>query len=245
LTGIPAITPYPMPVEADLPASTVPWTLRPRRAVLLVHDMQRYFLRPFAAAQRHELTTNAALLRRACGRLGAPVAFTAQPGGMTAEQRGLLADFWGAGMRADDSDRGIVTELAPAPGDWLLTKWRYSAFVHTDLLERMRAAGRDQLVVCGIYAHIGVLQTAVDAFTHGIRPFLVADAVADFSAFEHARTLAYAAECCAVVTTTRALTACGGPLSGAGTSRADGAGSGATEANGGSGAGAAGAEVPS
>ncbi|CDI94963.1 phenazine biosynthesis protein PhzD [Pseudomonas aeruginosa PA38182] len=51
----------------------------------------------------------------------------------------------------------VVEELAPGPDDWLLTKWRYSAFFHSDLLQRMRAAGRDQLVLCGVYAHVGVL----------------------------------------------------------------------------------------
>ncbi len=66
-----------------------------------------------------------------------PVAYTAQPGSMTDEQRGLLKDIWGPGMRAEPADREMVPELAPADGDWVLTKWRYSAFVRTDLLERM------------------------------------------------------------------------------------------------------------
>ncbi|MFE5326376.1 isochorismatase family protein [Embleya sp. NPDC056575] len=212
MPGIPDIAPYPLPGESDLPANTARWTVDPDRAVLLVHDMQRYFVRPFAAAQRRELIDNIVLLRERCAHLGMPVAFTAQPGSMTAEQRGLLLDFWGPGMRVSAEDRAVVDELAPRPGDWLLTKWRYSAFFRSDLLERMRACGRDQLVVCGIYAHVGVLMTAVDAFTNDIRTFLVADAVADFSAADHALALEYAALQCAVVATTRGLRTDDGPL---------------------------------
>ncbi|NSC25055.1 MULTISPECIES: isochorismatase family protein [Streptomyces] len=214
MSGIPDIPAYPMPGEQDLPANTARWTVRPERAVLLVHDMQRYFLRPFADEQRRTLVGNVVLLRERCARLGVPVAFTAQPGSMTPEQRGLLRDFWGPGMRLDAADRDVVGELAPRPDDWLLTKWRYSAFFRSDLLARMRGAGRDQLVVCGVYAHIGVLATAVDAFTHDIQTFMVADAVADFSADEHRLALTYAARRCAVVATTRGLPVEGGTLLG-------------------------------
>ncbi|MEU1090734.1 isochorismatase family protein [Streptomyces sp. NPDC005576] len=205
MAGLPAIESYPMPTAGELPGNTATWSVDPDRAVLLVHDMQRYFLEPFpaTAAPGGDLVRNAVALRERAAALGMPVAYTAQPGGMTPEQRGLLADFWGAGMRVDPADREVVEPLAPAPGDWVFTKWRYSAFFRSDLLERMRAAGRDQLVICGVYAHVGVLMTAVEAFTNDIQPFLVADAVADFSADYHRLALEYAAERCAMVVTTK------------------------------------------
>ncbi|MFJ2647965.1 isochorismatase family protein [Streptomyces sp. NPDC087420] len=206
MASIPPITPYPMPAQGELPANTADWTVDPGRAVLLLHDMQRFFLRPFpAGAPGDDLVRNAASVRDRCAALGVPVAYTAQPGRMTPEQRGLLMDFWGPGMRADTADREVVRELAPAADDWLLTKWRYSAFFKTDLLERMRARGRDQLIICGVYAHVGVLMTAVEAFTHDIQPFLVADAVADFSESHHRLALEYAAGRCALVTTAKSL----------------------------------------
>lgn len=205
MAGLPPIEPYPMPTAGELPGNTATWTVDPDRAVLLVHDMQRYFLEPFpgTGAPGGDLVRNAVALRERAAALGMPVAYTAQPGGMTPEQRGLLADFWGAGMRVDPADREVVEPLAPAPGDWVFTKWRYSAFFRSDLLERMRAAGRDQLVICGVYAHVGVLMTAVEAFTNDIQPFLVADAVADFSAEYHRLALEYAAERCAMVVTAK------------------------------------------
>ncbi len=199
--GLPAIASYPFPTSGELPVNTATWTIDPRRAVLLVHDMQRYFLKPFPAGVREQLVRNASLVRAWCAERGIPVAYTAQPGGMNPEQRGLLKDFWGPGMRTEPADREVVEELTPAAGDWVLTKWRYSAFFRSDLLERMRSRGRDQLIVCGVYAHVGVLMSAVEAFTNDIETFVIADAVADFSEEYHRMAIRYAAERCAVVVT--------------------------------------------
>ncbi|MFJ4682095.1 isochorismatase family protein [Streptomyces sp. NPDC088789] len=207
MTPLPRIAPYPVPRPADLPPNTARWTLDPRRAVLLVHDMQRYFLAPFPPARRTELVARVTALRERAAAAGLPVAYTAQPGGMTPGQRGLLADFWGPGMRAAPEERAVDPALAPADGDWMLTKWRYSAFFRSGLLDRIRHSGRDQLVLCGVYAHLGVLATAVDAFSHDIRPFLVADAVADFSRAHHDGALRFAAGRCAMVVTTEEVLA--------------------------------------
>ncbi|MEV7779597.1 isochorismatase family protein [Kitasatospora sp. NPDC088351] len=203
MVGIPPIEPYTLPTAGDLPANTAQWTPDPDRAVLLVHDMQRFFLAPFPGSVRDPLVRHAAALRERAAELGVPVAYTAQPGSMTPEERGLLADFWGPGMRGDLADRAVVDDLAPRDGDWQLTKWRYSAFHRSDLLERMRAAGRDQLILCGVYAHVGVLMTAVEAFTQDIQAFLVADAVADFNEDFHRMALDYAAGRCAMVVTAK------------------------------------------
>jgi isochorismate hydrolase len=203
MAGIPSIEPYPLPIAGDLPGNTAQWTADPDRAVLLVHDMQRYFLRPLPAGMREELVRNAALVREYCAAHGVPVAYTAQPGDMPERERGLLKDFWGTGMHASAEDRQVVAQLTPSQRDWIFTKWRYSAFFRSGLLERMRECGRDQLVICGVYAHIGVLTTAVEAFSNDIETFLVADAVADFSARHHRLALEYASQCCAVVTTAK------------------------------------------
>lgn len=198
--AIAPIDPYPMPRPADLPPHTVDWTVDPRRAVLLVHDMQHYFLAPFTTGAQPgtDLLAHVAALREHCAEAGVPVVYSAQPGDMTPEQRGLLKDFWGPGMSAAPEDRGIPEAIAPGEHDTVLTKWRASAFHHTPLLDLLRERGRDQLIICGVYAHVGILLTACDAFAHDVQPFVVADAIADFTPEFHRMALTYAATRCAM-----------------------------------------------
>ena len=202
MSGIPRIESYALP--NSIAANIANWRVDADRAVLLLHDMQRYFLRPFDESMdpASSLLKNSTKLRSACVRSGIPVAYTAQPGDMTRQERGLLNDFWGPGMTAEPEDRAVIDPLAPSADDWLLTKWRYSAFARTNLLERLRAAGRDQIVICGVYAHVGILTTAIEAFSNDIKPFIVSDAIADFTYENHAMALDYAAQRCAMVVTT-------------------------------------------
>jgi len=198
---IPTIPSYPMPGAERLPVNRVDWRPDPARAVLLIHDMQDYFLGFYDRSQAPvpDLIGNIRALREACDGAGVPVVYTAQPGEQSASQRGLLQPWWGPGITAKPELTPVAADIAPRPQDTVLTKWRYSAFVSSDLRERMRAQGRDQLIVCGIYAHIGCMMTVADAFMHDIQPFLVGDAVADFSAQEHAMALDYVSRRCGVV----------------------------------------------
>lgn len=197
------IAPYAVPGAADLPDNRVAWNVDPDRAVLLVHDMQNYFVEAYPAdGPLAAVVPRIDALRGAFADAGAPVVFSAQPPDQDPDDRGLLTDFWGSGLGAGAVDHRIIDELAPRADDVVLTKWRYSAFQRTDLRERMRELGRDQLVITGIYAHIGCLMTACEAFMQDVEAFFVADATADFSREEHLMALRWAAGRCAVTTTT-------------------------------------------
>lgn len=199
--SIPKIASYSMPAAAGFPASRAAWTPDAGRAVLLIHDMQDYFLDFYdgAAAPVPQLLSQVQRLRAACDAVGVPVVYTAQPAEQSGAERGLLNEWWGPGLTAQPQRAAVNAAIAPRAQDTVLVKWRYSAFVRSDLLERMHAQGRDQLVICGVYGHIGCLMTAADAFMNDIQPFLVGDAVADFSAEQHAMGLDYVAQRCGVV----------------------------------------------
>ncbi|NVE00064.1 isochorismatase family protein [Massilia sp. BJB1822] len=196
--SIPRIEHYAMPAAGAWPANRTAWRPERARCALLIHDMQDYFLKFYAAgaAPLDELLAHIGTLRQRCRQLGIPV-FYSRADAQTPAERGLVSDFWGKGMGS--ADAAIVAALAPEAGDIVIQKHRYNAFHRTDLLAQLRALGRDQLLICGVYAHIGCLATALDAFMHDIEAFMVADALGDFSQQDHVMALSYAARRCAAV----------------------------------------------
>ena len=204
---LPSIAGYDLPREAELPTSRADWTLDTDRAALLVHDMQAYFVDAFApgVAPIAPVIDAIARLIAAARARGVPVFYTAQNGDQDRRDRGLQADLWGPGMRHAPEHQAIVAPLAPTDGDFVLVKHRYSAFQRSTLETLMRARGRDQIVICGVYAHIGCLMTAGEAFQLDIQPFFAADALGDFSRAWHDMALSEVADCCGVVHSTRQI----------------------------------------
>lgn len=205
--AIPRIASYPMP--NSFPSGRVAWQADPQRVALLVHDLQDYFVDFYdrTAAPIPTLLHNVRRLIDACDAAGIPVYYTAQPAVQPASDRALLNEFWGPGLPAHPEGAAVVADLAPREHHVVLDKWRYSAFVRSDFLQRLQAQGRDQLMVCGVYGHIGCQTTCVDAFMRDIQPILVGDALADFGPERHAQAMDYVAQCAGVVQGTEALLA--------------------------------------
>ncbi|KWN98028.1 isochorismatase family protein [Burkholderia stagnalis] len=206
--ALPSIKHYDPPVRPAMQRPGTNWRVDARHTALLIHDMQRYFLRGYESTEFvGQLIGRIARLRAQCDALGIPVYYTAQPGDQHPDDRGLLCDVWGPGLSSHAEDAAIVDALAPRPHDVVMVKHRYSAYTKSDFLDRLRAAGTRQLVVCGVYAHIGCLVTATETFMADIQPFFVADALGDFSREHHQLAIDYVASLAGRVLTTDALCA--------------------------------------
>lgn len=205
--AIPKLNDYALPTPSELPVNKVNWAFEPQRAALLIHDMQQYFLNFWGEDSPliKQVVENIAALRRYCKQQGIPVFYTAQPNQQSDEDRALLNDMWGPGLNKHPEQQAVVSALAPDADDTVLVKWRYSAFHRSPLQEILQESGRDQLIICGVYAHIGCMTTAIDAFMRNIKPFMVADGLADFSREEHLMALRYTAGRCGRVVTTADL----------------------------------------
>jgi nicotinamidase-related amidase len=102
---------------------------------------------------------------------------------------------WPGHLRGyDDADglldcASVIDELAPAPDDLVVDKFGYGSFHGTELDDHLRATGIRSLVVAGTVTQICVEETAREAFHHGYRTTVVADAVSSFAPDLHAATL--------------------------------------------------------
>ncbi|MGG7445433.1 isochorismatase family protein [Kosakonia oryzendophytica] len=193
--AIPKLQGYALPVAADIPENKVSWAFEPERAALLIHDMQEYFVNFWGdnCPMMQQVVANIAALRRYCKQHHIPVYYTAQPKEQSDEDRALLNDMWGPGLTRSPEQQRIVAELTPDDADTVLVKWRYSAFHRSPLEQALKETGRNQLLITGVYSHIGCMTTATDAFMRDIKPFMVADALADFSREDHLMSLKYVA----------------------------------------------------
>jgi bifunctional isochorismate lyase / aryl carrier protein len=205
--AIPKIQSYPLPTVENYPKNKVSWALEPKKAALLIHDMQEYFVGFYGdkSPLMQAVIDNIVRLKAFAKANNIPVYYTAQPAEQDPADRALLNDMWGPGLTRFPESQPVVGPLAPEADDIVLTKWRYSAFHRSDLEAQLQQTGKNQLIICGIYAHIGVMISAADAFMRDIKPFLVGDAIADFSYDEHVMALSYVAGRCGQVTTTESV----------------------------------------
>ena len=205
--AIPKLSGYALPTANDIPDNKVQWAFEPERAALLIHDMQEYFLNFWGenCPMMEKVVANIAALRQFCKQHNIPVYYTAQPKEQSEDDRALLNDMWGPGLTRSPEQQQIVAALTPDEADTVLVKGRYSAFHRSPLEQMLKETGRNQLIITGVYAHIGCMTTATDAFVRDIKPFMVADALADFSREEHLMSLKYVAGRSGRVVMTEAL----------------------------------------
>ncbi|MCK4413744.1 MAG: cysteine hydrolase [Candidatus Eisenbacteria sp.] len=183
--------------------------LDPQRAVLVVIDMLRYFADP--AGRCHLPATRAvipqiAALLTAWRAGGHPVVFT-RHGHRDETDLGMLGRFFDDYIRADEPEAEIISALQPAPGEPVIRKTTYDAFLGTSLGEFLEETGRDQLLISGVLTHMCCETSARAGFCRGYEVFVAADAMATSSEDLHLGSLLAMADAVAIVMTTEEVLA--------------------------------------
>ena len=178
-------------------------TLKADRTALLVIDMQNDFLRedgPLFTEGGRAVVPNLKRLTAACREARIPVIYTAHGHEDPVRDGGMTALWWPELMNkealvAGSAGAAIYSELAPAPGEKIIYKHRYSAFYNTDLEIVLRGLKIEDLIVTGLMTNICCESTARDAFFRDFRVFFLADGTGSVSEELHLgtlRALAYA-----------------------------------------------------
>lgn len=158
----------------------MPLTSLDTRAALIVIDLQKGIVALPTIHPTSEIVARSAQLARAFRARGLPVVLVnvtgAAPGRTDAGPRKFtFSDDWAE----------LVPELEQHPGDILITKQRFGAFIGTRLDEILRERGVTQVFITGVATSAGVESTARSAYDYGYNVVFVVDAMTDRDADAH------------------------------------------------------------
>ena len=160
----------------------------PARTVMIVVDMQNDFVAEGAklrSAQAAAMVPRLAQTLKACRDKGIRVIYTAHVHRRDGSDMGLYDDLYAPIANRSslvDGTAGveIFNDLAPAPGEHVIKKHRYSAFFATDLDLILREWGITTVIISGTTTENCCHATARDAMFHNYKVVFLSDATGTF-----------------------------------------------------------------
>jgi len=185
---------------------------RSDEAALFVIDAQRYFFDrespaflPASAIILPHLETLCSAFRR----WKRPVYFSRQAPSPN-DDPGLMGRWWKHAVYDGEPLAEIIPSLLPEDSNNVFAKTKYSAFTGTDLENRLRSSGIEQVVIAGVLTHLCCETTAREAFMRDFEVFFVLDATASRSEDLHVAGLKTLADGFARIVTTKEILSCFG-----------------------------------
>ena len=179
-----------------------PEWVAPRRAALLVIDLQVDFAAPEGAMARSGVDMKPvqaaqeriAELVEAARTADVPCIFTRA---VTSAERQTAIEAEGRARHGDPTPNiclagthGVeFVEPRPREGELVITKQRYSVFSGTGLAETLKARGVDTVIFCGLTTECCVQASAWDAFERDFHVLIAEDAVAAYEPALHQAAL--------------------------------------------------------
>jgi nicotinamidase-related amidase len=160
----------------------------PKKTAMIVVDMQNDFVASGAAMETpaaRAVVPKLAEALKICRHAGIKVIYTAHVHRSDGSDMGLFDDMHPPIANRDalvDGTPGveIYPELAPATGEHVIKKHRYSGFFGTDLDIILREWGVDTVIVSGTTTENCCLATARDAMFRNYRVVFLSDATATY-----------------------------------------------------------------
>jgi isochorismate hydrolase len=156
----------------------------PKHTVFLAIDLQNYFKR---IAQ--PILPIILKVIQSCRKVHIPIIFTQHGHTRPDSDGGTLSQWWGELIMAGTEDWKFLPEIVTKEEDIILPKKRYSAFFETDLDEKLRSRGIQDLIISGVMTNLCCETTARDAFMRNYRVFFLIDGTATRKRDLHLATL--------------------------------------------------------
>ena len=160
-----------------------------RKPVLLVLDMQQYFLDPESHAfvpSGPALIPGIQRLIRSFRQNRYPVIFTQHIN--TPEDAGMMATWWHDLITIDHPLVGLSSQLEIGESP-VVQKSQYDAFFGTELDSMLKSLEISDVVITGVMTHLCCETTARAAFVRGYRVWLVVDGTATYHLDFHKSSL--------------------------------------------------------
>ena len=179
-------------LEHIAPFNTHTMRLNREKAVLLVVDMQYFFLDPASptfTCGGLAILPNLKKVIQVFRQAGRPVIFSRHvhhPDGLDA---GIMG-WWWEGMCLEGSPESEIHEdISPLPNEKVIFKHRYSAFYNTDLDTILRTLKVEDIVIAGIMTNMCCESTTRDAYYRDYRVFFLADGTGSITEEMHLASL--------------------------------------------------------
>ncbi len=163
-----------------------------KNPVLLVIDMVNDFLSQWPADARKRLVDSTGALVDVMRQRGLPVIWIRQE--FEPDLSDAFREMREKGIRTvirGSPGAEIVSELAPAAGETVIVKKRYSAFFGTTLDDVLAALQADALILAGVNTHACIRTTAIDAYQRDWRVVLAGDCIGSYDQEHHEVSLRY------------------------------------------------------
>jgi isochorismate hydrolase len=160
------------------------FTFNPKKAALLVIDMQDYFTKPgghaFIPSSRRIIPRIVGLVK-AFNKVGRPVIFTRH----IDVNKGNVMNRWWHDSISRGNPLSRLNKAMPSGLGRVIVKHEYDAFYKTPLLRLLKKTGTRQVVITGVVAHLCCETTARSAFCRDLEVFFAMDGTASYDKRHH------------------------------------------------------------
>lgn len=162
------------------------YTIHPKRAALLIIEMQNVFLQEIGIITEYQMN-NIQNIITAAEKSGIKIIYVRHND--DSELSKTMVDWWNGDKIEKNSDGWQIINRFNTNGKTIIDKNQYSAFFKTDLDDVLKKEKIEDVIITGVMTNCCCETAARDAFMHGYRVFFINDATSTINEDLHLATL--------------------------------------------------------